>query len=166
MEVGTDEPRWLGPEELEAWRYLSGVLLLLPGHLDDALSDESMTFFEYSILVALSASEGRCRRTSELAFTTQGSLSRLSHATRRLERRGWVQREPCPDDGRVTMVRLTDLGFATLERAAPLHVESVRRAVFDVLDDEQVDHLRAIGAAIHEALRPGKAPPWRERTDA
>lgn len=161
-----DEPRWLEPDERDAWRHLSSVLLLLPGHLDAALVGDGLTFFEYSILVVLSGNEDRCRRTSELAFTTQGSLSRLSHATKRLEARGWVRREPCPDDGRVTMVHLTDEGFAVLERAAPRHVESVRRAVFDVLDAEQVAQLGAIGAAIHGALRPGMPAPWEQPTDA
>lgn len=154
------EPRWLDDDELAAWRYLSSVLLLLPGHLDEALAEHGLTFFEYSVLVSLSSSPDRRRRLSELAFATQGSLSRLSHAAKRLERRGWVRREPCPDDGRVTMACLTDDGMATLEGAAPHHVASVRRAVFDQLDDEQVARLREAGAAILAAIRPDQPPPW------
>ncbi len=155
-----DEPRWLDPDELAAWRWLSAMLLLLPPHLDEALAEHGLTFFDYSILVALSASDGRTCPTSHLASLTQGSLSRLSHATKRLEKRGWVERCRCPDDGRVTLVTLTDEGFARLESAAPDHVASVRRAVFDVLDEEQVEQLRAIGAAVHGAIRDGRPAPW------
>lgn len=157
-------PRWLDDDEVAAWRPLSAVLLLLPGQLDDALAEHGLTFFEYSMLVALSGAEDRTRRMSELAFATQGSLSRLSHAAKRLERRGWLQREPCPEDRRVTLVRLTDDGFATLERAAPDHVASVRRTVFDALDGEQVGQLHAIASAVLAAMRPGQPAPWESAT--
>lgn len=154
------DPRWLDPDELTAWRYLSSLLLLLPGHLDEALTEDGLTFFEYSVLAALSASADRTCRLGELASTTQGSLSRMSHAAKRLEKRGWIERKPSPDDRRVTLACLTDEGMATLERAAPRHVASVRRAVFDVLDEEQVEHLRVVAAAILGAVRPGRPPPW------
>ena len=36
---------------------------------------------------------------SELAERTFFSRSRLSHAVGRMEREGWVLREPCPEDG-------------------------------------------------------------------
>ncbi len=152
--------RWLDPDELAAWRNLSSVLLLLPGHLDESLAEHGLTFFDYSILVALAASDDRTRRLSDLASSTQGSLSRMSHAAKRLEQRGWLRREPSPDDGRVTLARLTEEGMATLERAAPSHVMSVRRAVFDGLDDRQVDQLTIIAASIVATMRPGQPPPW------
>lgn len=155
-----DEPRWLAPDELDAWRNLSAVLLLLPGRLDEALKPHGMTFFDYSILTALSGAVDRSMAMSELAFLSQGSLSRLSHAAKRLEQRGWVARCGCPEDGRVTLASLTELGYAKLVETAPTHVESVRQLVFDELGQEHVGPLQETMSAIVRGLTPGRVAPW------
>ncbi len=99
----------------------------------DLQRDSGLSFGHYEILVMLSETPGRSRRMSELADATQSSRSRLSHAVARLEELGWVRREACAEDRRGSLAVLTDEGFAALEAAAPLHVESVRRHLFDVL---------------------------------
>ena len=43
---------------------------------------------------------------------------------------------------------LTDRGRNTVEAAAPRHVESVRRYLFDVLSAEQVEALGQIARAV------------------
>ena len=77
-------------------------------------------------MVNLSNADDHVLRMSQLAAQCHSSLSRLSHVVARLERRGWLRREPCPDDGRATLARMTDDGFAKLASAAPGHVEAVR----------------------------------------
>ena len=66
------------------------------------------------------------------------SKSRLSHHITRMQRRGLVSSEECEDDGRGAVVALTDEGLRTIERAAPAHVESVRRHFVDLLTDEEI----------------------------
>ncbi len=161
-----DEPRWLNGPELGAWRNLSAVLLLLPGKLDEALRPEGMTFFDYSIMTALSGAKDRSMPMSELAFLTQGSLSRLSHAAKRLEGRGWLARCPCPDDGRVTLAALTAEGIEKLVQTAPIHVESVRQLVFDEIGPEGVAPLRQVTDAIVCGLTPGRVAPWDRESRA
>lgn len=56
---------------------------------------------------------------------------------------------------------LTEAGFAVLQ-AAPTHVESVRRRLFDRLTPEQVAQLGAICTAISDGL-PGSRTPAVER---
>jgi DNA-binding MarR family transcriptional regulator len=80
-------------------------------------------------------------RMSSLAELTDASLSRLSHLFQRLERRGFVRREPDPADGRFTNTILTDQGFQVLAEAAPGHVAHVRSLVIDVLSAEQLCRL-------------------------
>jgi DNA-binding MarR family transcriptional regulator len=87
-------------------------------------------------------------RMSQLAALCHSSLSRLSHVVARLERRGWLRRDPCPDDGRATLATLTDDGFAKLASAAPGHVDAVRAYVIDALDPEQLGQLSALGDTI------------------
>jgi DNA-binding MarR family transcriptional regulator len=120
----------------------------------DLQRDAAMPFGYYDILVMLSDAPGRRLRMSTLADSTQSSRSRLSHAVTRLEALGWVRRENCPDDRRGQNAVLTDAGFAALEAAAPFHVESVRRHLFDVLSSEQLAHLREINDALLEHLLP------------
>jgi DNA-binding MarR family transcriptional regulator len=102
----------------------------------------------YEILVQLSETEGRALRMSELAERCLSSRSRLSHAVSRLEERGWVRRQVCAEDGRGQLAVLTDEGFAALAAAAPVHVESVRRHLFDQLSPGQVAAVRDIGETL------------------
>ena len=143
------ETRWLDTEEQKAWRAWLYSTLLLQDRLDRELTHETgISHAYYEILVALSETEGRMMRMSELADRCLSSRSRLSHAVSRLEERGWVRRQVCPDDGRGQLAVLTDEGFAALEAAAPVHVESVRTHLFDQLSPEQIANMRDIGETL------------------
>ncbi len=154
------EPRWLSPKELVAWRNLAFVTLILPGRLEEALQCNGLNFFEYSTLAALSDAPERTIQMSSLALLSNGSLSRLSHAATRLEKRGWIRRQTSPADRRVTLATLTNEGYAKLVEVAPAHVESVRQAIFDALTPEQVEQLGEICGLLMENLNPGDPPPW------
>jgi DNA-binding MarR family transcriptional regulator len=142
-------PRWLEGIERDAWLSLIGVIIRLPAALDAQLQrDAGLSHFEYTVMVNLSNTDGYVMRMSQLAALCHSSLSRLSHVVARLERRGWLRRDPCPDDGRATLATLTDDGFAKLASAAPGHVDAVRDYVIDALDPEQLGQLSAIGDTI------------------
>src|SRR3712207_1504244 len=99
VEPPAAEPPWLDGEQLDAWLRFAGVLVLLPAELDGQMHRQAgITHFEYVVLARLSEAPGRTMRISDLAGLARGSLSRLSHLIKRLERRGWVRREPCPRD--------------------------------------------------------------------
>ena len=143
------EPRWLDGIERDAWLSLIGVIIRLPAALDAQLQrDAGLSHFEYIVMVNLSNADDHVLRMSQLAALCHSSLSRLSHVVARLERRGWLRRDPCPDDGRATLATLTDDGFAKLASAAPGHVDAVRAYVIDALDPEQLGQLSAIGDTI------------------
>jgi DNA-binding MarR family transcriptional regulator len=143
------EPRWLDGIERDAWLSLIGVIIRLPAALDAQLQrDAGLSHFEYTVMVNLSNADDHVLRMSQLAALCHSSLSRLSHVVARLERRGWLRRDPCPDDGRATLATLTDDGFAKLASAAPGHVDAVRAYVIDALDPEQLGQLSALGDTI------------------
>ncbi|MEV4805110.1 MarR family transcriptional regulator [Nonomuraea sp. NPDC049421] len=145
--------RWLDEDEQRAWRNFMAATQLVNEALDRQLQrDAGMPHAYYVILVALSETPGRAMRMSELAARAQSSQSRLSHAVRRLEERGWVRREPCPSDRRSSFAVLTDEGYAVLAAAAPGHVEEVRRSLFDALTPEQVRRLDEICATVRNTL--------------
>ncbi|MGY1706103.1 MarR family winged helix-turn-helix transcriptional regulator [Geodermatophilus sp. SYSU D00697] len=143
------EPRWLDAHEQRAWRAWLYSSQLLQDRLDRELTHRTgISHAYYEILVALSETEGRMLRMSELADRCLSSRSRLSHAVSRLEERGWVRRQVCAEDGRGQLAVLTDEGFAALEAAAPVHVEGVRAHLFDQLTPEQVEHMRDLGETL------------------
>lgn len=151
------EPRWLDPDEHDAWIRLVAVTLLLPSTLDAQLSrDSGLTHFGYLVLAMLSETEHRTLPMSTLASYTNSSLSRLSHVVARLESSGWVARGPSEHDRRVTIARLTEAGMAKIVAAAPGHVEHVRRTVFDALSPEQVLQLEQIAASLLCKLDPDR----------
>jgi DNA-binding MarR family transcriptional regulator len=149
------EPRWLDADERRAWLALGSVLIRLPAALDAQLQrDAGMSHFEYSVLAALSESPERTLRMSALAVLADGSLPRLSQVVGRLERRGLVRRTPDPADGRYTLAALTDEGCQALAQAAPGHVKTVRRLVFDPLTRAQIRQLRDSCHRIMRAIDP------------
>jgi DNA-binding MarR family transcriptional regulator len=165
--VNGDDTRWLDPDELETWLSYVAATTLLEGALDRQLQrDADMPLAYYLILAMLSDAPDRSMRMSELAAVTQSSQSRLSHAVARLERRGWIRRKPCPNDRRSTFAQLTEEGFAALAAAAPGHVCTVRRQLFDRLTPEQVGQLREICRSVLGGLGGLGAPGAEDTTRA
>jgi DNA-binding MarR family transcriptional regulator len=149
------DPRWLDPDERRIWLGWVFTSRLLWEEIErDLQRDSGFSFGHYEILVMLSEAPGRARRMSELADATQSSRSRLSHAVTRLEELGWVRRETCATDRRGQLAVLTDEGFAALEAAAPMHVESVRRHFFDQLSALELEQLNDIQMTLLDHLLP------------
>ncbi|SEN91905.1 MarR family winged helix-turn-helix transcriptional regulator [Cryobacterium luteum] len=150
-------PAALGGDDLETWSALATVLEWLPAALDaELLRDSDVTHFEYGILFALANASDLTLRMSVLAGYANSSLSRLSRAIQRLETRGWVQREPDPDDGRYTLATLTNRGREKFHQASPGHVATVNRLVLDPLTQSQRRLLRDISRRILRAIREEK----------
>jgi DNA-binding MarR family transcriptional regulator len=122
---------------------------------------------DYDVLVLLTeAPEGRLRMF-ELVQDLNWEQSRLSHHIARMERRGLVAREECTTDRRGAFVVLTAAGRDVIEKAAPGHVETVRRLVFDGLSKEQVAMLETFVGHVLSRLAPaGEAAPGDGRARA
>lgn len=150
----------LDGDELETWSSLATLLEWLPTALDaQLLGDSEVTHFEYGILYALADAPEATLRMSVLAGFANSSLSRLSRAAARLEKRGWMRRSPDPADGRFTLAILTDPGLAKVEQAGPGHVKTVRRLVVDPLTPAQLKQLNQISRRILGAIREDEG--WR-----
>lgn len=164
-------PRWLNAEERRAWLAYVEFSTLLADHLNRQLRrDAGMTHADYILLAYLSSAPDGVLGMSELAQRLKITRSRLTHAVNRLRDTGLVDRREDPADGRGQLAVLTHEGYAFLERAAPGHVEAVRKAVFDALTPEQVRQFAEIGEAISGALHRVEsteaaetALPWRRR---
>jgi DNA-binding MarR family transcriptional regulator len=134
--------RWLNDAEMRAWLGYRRMFLLLNAAVNrDLARDSGLSEPDYDVLSNLSSAPDHRGRLSELAARMLWSQSRLSHHISRMEQRGLVRREECESDARGSVVVLTKQGVRTLEKAAPQHVESVRRHIIDVLSPEQIKAL-------------------------
>ncbi len=156
-------PPGLSGAQLESWMAVVALLATLPPALDSQLKrDAGVNRYEYHVLVALSSAPGGLLPMTDLALSSQGSPSRLSHAVTRLEQAGWVERVSCTEAGRRTSARLTAAGEARLRTVAPGHLEEVRRLVVDALTPEQLDRLGDAARAIVEVADPEVAATLRD----
>jgi DNA-binding MarR family transcriptional regulator len=139
------ETPWLSERQQQTWRGWLAMSTRLPAALHHELqADADLSLPDFDVLVQLTeAAEGRVRVT-ELAQALHWERSRLSHHVKRMEARGLVVREECLDDKRGAYVALTPAGRTATERAAPAHVRTVRRLVFDALTEQEVAALGAI----------------------
>ncbi|WP_130294687.1 MarR family winged helix-turn-helix transcriptional regulator [Pseudonocardia sediminis] len=120
-------------------------------------ADSGLSLADFDVLVQLTdrardPGEQPRARVLELAESLQWEKSRLSHHLSRMQRRGLVAREDCPDDGRGAFIVLTDDGRRAIERAAPRHVETVREVVLDRLTAEEVRVLGDIAERVLDGL--------------
>lgn len=148
---------WLSTEEQSAWRAWLDASRLLNERLSRELIEQhGISMADYEILVQLSESPDQRMRMNELAKRTLASRSRLSHQCDRMEKKGFLFREPCTDDGRGFWAVLTKEGLNKIVTAAPDHVDGVRRHLVNLLSHQDfldlgtacrtvVDHLDSDG---------------------
>ena len=143
---------WLTNEEMMAWRTYIETYSDLIAAIEHDLAEHDLTLGDYQVFVYLSEAPDRSMRMCDLADLLQLSPSGLTRRLDGLVKAGFVTREPSIDDRRVMLATLTTAGFAALEKAAPDHVASVRRHIFDHLDSDQVEALASIFQAIKAGL--------------
>jgi DNA-binding MarR family transcriptional regulator len=149
--------QWLTDDEQRAWRGLVQMTSRLDARLNRELQQSSgLSLADYDVLVLLTeAPDGRLRMF-ELVDSLQWEQSRLSHHVARMQRRGLVAREECTSDKRGAFVVLTDAGRDAIEKAAPGHVDTVRRLVFDGLSKTQVATLESVVSRVLSRLDVGE----------
>ncbi|HJP72649.1 MAG TPA: MarR family transcriptional regulator [Pseudonocardiaceae bacterium] len=141
--------RWLRADEEQAWRAFRRLLTTLPARLArDLAADTGLSMTDYEVLSTLSEKPERRWALKDLAAKMEWSRSRLSHHTTRMQERGLIDREPDPDDARGCLLVLTDTGYQVLERAAPFHLDSVRKRFIDHLEPAELALLGELSTRI------------------
>ncbi|MGW7573122.1 MarR family winged helix-turn-helix transcriptional regulator [Streptomyces sp. NPDC054765] len=160
------------PDVLRPTTELSKRISRLAGALEAAtrgvLPELGLTVAEFDILVALRrAGEPYRMKPNELVRALLLSSGGISNVVNHLAGRGLVLREPSPDDGRSTMIRLTPDGKRTAERAVRAHADA-HEAVFAESSPTAVDAatraLREVGVERRPAPRPVRTGRHRSRS--
>lgn len=146
------ETRWLDDVEMRAWRSYVETQADLNTAIEADLRPTGLSLGDYQVLVFLSEAPDQRLRMCDLADDLQLSPSGLTRRLDGIVRRGWVERVGSDDDRRVMLAALTPEGRATLEWAAPTHVDSVRRRLVDLLDEDELATLATIFHKVRTAL--------------
>lgn len=140
---------WLDESQQRVWRSYLLAKTHIEEYLDAALRPFNLSLSEYELLVRLSEAPDHTIRMGELAASVGHSRSRLTHTVKRMEQAGYVDRNSCVSDGRGVQAKMTPKGLDLLRRAAPAHVDSVRRVFVDAISPED---FTALGRAMQATL--------------
>jgi DNA-binding MarR family transcriptional regulator len=88
-------------------------------------AQHGLTLNDYDVLVQLYGAEGHRLRRVDLARTVLLTASGITRLLDGLERAGWVGKERCESDARVTYAVLTKAGLAKFEEAQCSHVRDI-----------------------------------------
>ncbi|MDN3241657.1 MarR family winged helix-turn-helix transcriptional regulator [Glycomyces tritici] len=129
---------WLNEEEMSAWIAFISAATLVDRELDQQLKEDmGLSHLQYQILMTLNRAESGAMRMTELAERIINSKSGLTYQIGQMEKAGLVTRRQCEWSKSGVLAEITPEGRATLERAAPGHVEAVREVLIDVLTPEE-----------------------------
>ncbi len=120
---------------------------ILLARVENALRPYDLSFSRFELLRLLAFSRSGALPITKASDRLQVHVTSVTHAIRRLETDGLVQRVPHPTDGRTTLVQITDLGRSTVEDATV----TLNRQVFADIGMSP-DQARALVSAI-ETLR-------------
>jgi DNA-binding MarR family transcriptional regulator len=126
---------------VDAWESLFRAQVSVLRQLNIEFPSAELSFNEYDVLFNLSTQPGRRLRIRDLnrfLLLTQPSVSRLVD---RLVQGGLVTKESDPDDGRGTIVTLTDEGYTLYRRVAAVHAKSISNRVGGALDADEMRQL-------------------------
>src|SRR5579862_4407598 len=116
----------LDTRQLEAWvgfiRSHSAITRQLNA---DLLTTHGLTLNDYEVLLLLSRAEDRRMRRVDLAQSVVLTASGITRLLDGLERAGYVEKDACPTDLRVSYAKLTTAGVSKLKDAAVTHLQGV-----------------------------------------
>ncbi len=141
----------LSDTQQRSWRaFIEGSWELHTRIEDELRAATGLSMADYHVMVVLSEAPAHRLRMGELAGRLVFSPSRLTYQIGSMVKRGLVQKQACPDDGRGQEAVLTDAGMDALVAAAPLHLKTVRDYFIDHLDDEELAVIGRVFARIRE----------------
>ena len=142
--------RWLTPAEMAAWRtYIETTGDLLRA-IEKDLAPFGLDRGDYQLLAMLS--EAPDLRMCDLADSLRLTRSGLTRRMEGVLRKKLVARVQSEEDGRVAYASLTTKGFDLLKTAAPVHLESVRRLMIDLLTPTEIKSIASSFAKISANL--------------
>jgi DNA-binding MarR family transcriptional regulator len=114
------------PQLLESWVSFLRAHAAITRELSAQLQREhGLTLNDYEVLLHLKYSDGGMMRRVDLAGRILLTASGITRLLEGLERAGFVSKETCSSDARVSYAKLTDSGAEKLREAAVTHLRGI-----------------------------------------
>jgi DNA-binding MarR family transcriptional regulator len=110
----------------------------------ELVTRHGLTINDYEVLLHLNEAPGRRLRGVDLSDRLSLTASGITRLLDGLERRGYVDRERCASDGRVTYAVLTEAGVNGLRTASRTHLRGVRRLFESHFDEDEAATLASL----------------------
>ncbi|MFD1706194.1 MarR family winged helix-turn-helix transcriptional regulator [Siminovitchia sediminis] len=82
----------------------------------------------------------------------------ITYVIDKLEKKGMLDRRPCPDDRRVVHVILTDAGEEFMKKVFPEHQRFIKHLFGNLLEEEKERLIGLLKKVGHQASETGKEP--------
>jgi DNA-binding MarR family transcriptional regulator len=153
-----------GQEELvnavEVWGRLlrghAGIARELSASLQ---AEHGLTINDYEALLLLSRADGYALRRIDLASRLVLTASGVTRLLDGLERSGFVAKQDCDTDARVTYAVLTAAGRTKLDQAACSHVAHIRSLLEERYSCAELETLTELLSRLPGASGPGSCTP-------
>jgi DNA-binding MarR family transcriptional regulator len=114
------------PQLLESWVAFLRAHAAITRELSAQLQREhGLTLNDYEVLLHLSHAEGKMMRRVDLAGRILLTASGITRLLEGLERSGFVGKDTCESDARVSYATLTEQGAQKLREAAVTHLRGI-----------------------------------------
>jgi DNA-binding MarR family transcriptional regulator len=104
--------------------------------IERALAEADLTLPQFNVLMELASSPGSQLPLYELTSRLTSTAPNVSWLSNRMEDRRLVRKKRAAHDSRVVLLELTERGWATIERAAPLVFACEKELFADYTKDE------------------------------
>lgn len=143
---GREDARW------RAWRGLLEVASFVTEQIDADLRDQvGIDIQTYDAMLHTKEAGDPGIRMTDLADRVLLSKPGLTALVDRLERRGWLARQPAREDRRVKRIVLTPAGWDMFRQAGRVHNATVERWFHAHVDDSTAQPIAETLARIHQA---------------
>ena len=130
------------PKRIESWVSFLRAHSAITRQLNaDLLNVHGLTLNDYEVMLLLSRAEDRRMRRVDLAQSVVLTASGITRLLDGLERAGYVEKDTCATDGRVSYAKLTTSGHTKLKDAAATHLRGVEELFTGRFSDVEIEQL-------------------------
>ncbi|WP_411558792.1 MarR family winged helix-turn-helix transcriptional regulator [Plantibacter sp. MPB07] len=136
---------------IAAWESLFRAQVDVMRHISQDFPSHGISLNEYDVLHTMSREPDRRIRLRDLNSSVLLSQPSISRLVDRLVARGLVGKCPDPDDGRGTLVRMTDAGYDVYRAVAIAHGATIAERVTTSLSPQEMATLAALSDKLRGA---------------
>ncbi|MET0353562.1 MarR family transcriptional regulator [Plantibacter sp. lyk4-40-MEA-4] len=136
---------------IAAWESLFRAQVEVMRHISHDFPSHGISLNEYDVLHTMSREPDRRIRLRDLNSSVLLSQPSISRLVDRLVARGLVGKCPDPDDGRGTLVRMTDAGYEVYRAVAIAHGATIAERVTTSLSPQEMATLAALSDKLRGA---------------